>query len=151
MLCLVAQSCPTLQPHALFSPCNSPGQNAGVGTLSLLQGSSQHGNWTQVSHIAGGFFTIWASREALTVSRTPYFAVVVLWPHGLQHSRLLCPPLSPRVCSDSCPLSQWCYLTISSSAAFFSFFLSIFPRTPYAWLPCYVTSVVSDSLWPYGL
>ena len=28
--------------------------------------------------------------------------------HGLQHARLLCPSLPPRVCSDSCPLSQWC-------------------------------------------
>ena len=36
-----------------------------------------------------------------------------LWPHGLQHTRLLCPPLSLRVCSNSCPLGQWCYLTIS--------------------------------------
>ena len=36
--------------------------------------------------------------------------------HGLQHARLFCPPLSPGVCSNSCPLSQWCYLTISSSA-----------------------------------
>ena len=27
---------------------------------------------------------------------------------GLQHSRLLCPLLSPGVCSDSCPLNQWC-------------------------------------------
>ena len=44
-----------------------------------------------------------------------------LWPHRLQHARLLYPPLSPRVCSDSCPLSLWCYLTISSSAAPFSF------------------------------
>ena len=26
-----------------------------------------------------------------------------LWPHGLQHARLSCPSLSPRVCSDSCP------------------------------------------------
>ena len=26
-----------------------------------------------------------------------------LWPHGLQHARVLCPPLSPRVCSNSCP------------------------------------------------
>ena len=41
--------------------------------------------------------------------------------HGLQHARLLCPPPSPGVCSDSCPLSQWCYLTISSSSAPFSF------------------------------
>ena len=38
-----------------------------------------------------------------------------LQPHGLQHTRLPCPSLSPGVCSSSCPLSQWCYLTISSS------------------------------------
>ena len=42
-----------------------------------------------------------------------------LLPHGLQHARLLC-PLSPRVCSNSYLLSQWCYLTISSSVAPFS-------------------------------
>ena len=40
-------------------------------------------------------------------------------PHRLQHIRLLCPLLSPRICSNSCPLSQWCYLTIPSSAARF--------------------------------
>ena len=34
-----------------------------------------------------------------------------LWPHA----RLPCPSLSPRVCSNSCPLSQWCHPTISSS------------------------------------
>ena len=28
----------SLQPHGLYSPCNSPGQNTGVGSLSLLQG-----------------------------------------------------------------------------------------------------------------
>ena len=39
----------------------------------------------------------------------------------LHYARLLCPPLTPWVCSNSCPLSQWCYLTISSSAASFSF------------------------------
>ena len=38
-----------------------------------------------------------------------------LWPHGLQHAKLPCPPLSPGVCSKSCPLSQWCHPTISSS------------------------------------
>ena len=42
----------------------SPGQNTGVGSLSLLQGSSQPGDWTQVSYIEGGFFTSWATREA---------------------------------------------------------------------------------------
>ena len=50
-----------------------------------------------------------------------------LQPHGLQHSRLPCLLLSPGVCSNSCPLSQWCYLTNSSSATPFSFLPSIFP------------------------
>ena len=36
-----------------------------------------------------------------------------LQPHGLQHTRLPCPLLSPRVCSNSCPLSPWCHPTIS--------------------------------------
>ena len=49
-----------------------------------------------------------------------------LWPHGLQHARLPC-PLSPRVCSNSCPLSQWCYLNIASCAAVFSSCLQSFP------------------------
>ena len=40
--------------------------------------------------------------------------------HGLKHARLPCPLLSPRVCSNSCPLSQWCHPTISSSVAHFS-------------------------------
>ena len=41
------------------------------------------------------------------------------WPHGLQHSRLSCPSISPGVCSNSCPLSRWCQPTISSSVAHF--------------------------------
>ena len=47
----------SLQPHGLYSLWNSPGHNTGVGSLSLLQGSSQPRDQTQVSHIAGGFFT----------------------------------------------------------------------------------------------
>ena len=37
-----------------------------------------------------------------------------LRPHGLQHARPLCPSPTPRVYSNSCPLSQWCHPTISS-------------------------------------
>ena len=40
----------------------------------------------------------------------------ILWPHGLQHTRLPCPSPTPRVYSNSCPLSQWCLSTISSSS-----------------------------------
>ena len=36
-----------------------------------------------------------------------------LWHHGLRNSRLPCPSLSPRVCSNSCPLTQRCHPTIS--------------------------------------
>ena len=41
-------------------------------------------------------------------------------PHGLQHTRLPCPPPYPGVCSDSCPLSQWCHPAILSSLVSFS-------------------------------
>ena len=43
-----------------------------------------------------------------------------LWLHELQHTRLLCRPLSSEVCPNSCPLSQWCHPTISSSVTLFS-------------------------------
>ena len=43
-----------------------------------------------------------------------------LQPHELQHASLLCPSPSLGVCSNSCPLSQWCHPTISSSVAPFS-------------------------------
>ena len=40
--------------------------------------------------------------------------------HKLQHARLAYPSLSPRVCLNSCPLSQWCHPTVSSSVTPFS-------------------------------
>ena len=52
-----------------------------------------------------------------------------LWPHGLQHTRLPCSSLSPGVCSNSCPLSQWCHPNISSSVAPFSFCPQSFPAS----------------------
>ena len=52
-----------------------------------------------------------------------------LQPQRLKHTRLPCPSLSPKVCADSCPLSLWCYLTISSSARLFSFCLQSFPTS----------------------
>ena len=52
-----------------------------------------------------------------------------LQPHGLQHAKLPCPSLSPKSGSDSCPLSWWCYLIISSSPALLSFCLQSFPAS----------------------
>ena len=43
-----------------------------------------------------------------------------LWPHELQHVRLSYPSPTPRVCSNSCPLSWWCHPTILSFVVPFS-------------------------------
>ena len=48
-----------------------------------------------------------------------------LWPHELQHARLLCPSLSPWVCSNSCTLSQWCHLILCLPLLLPSIFPSI--------------------------
>ena len=50
-----------------------------------------------------------------------------LRPHELQHARFLCSSLSLRVCSNSCLLSQWCYLTISSFPTLLSYCPKSFP------------------------
>ena len=70
MCVLVTQSYPTLCNTMDCSPPGSsvhgtsPGKNTGVSCLSLLQRISWPWNWTRVSCITGGFFTIWAAREA---------------------------------------------------------------------------------------
>ena len=52
-----------------------------------------------------------------------------LRPHELQHARPPCPLPTPRVYSNSCPLSRWCHLTISSSVVPFSSHLQSFPSS----------------------
>ena len=52
-----------------------------------------------------------------------------LWPHGLQHARLPCPSPTPRACSNSCPSSQWCHVTTSSSVVPFYSCLQSFPAS----------------------
>ena len=52
-----------------------------------------------------------------------------LRPHGLQHTWLSCPLLSSGIFSNSCPLSQWCHPTISSSVIPLSSCLQSFPAS----------------------
>ena len=52
-----------------------------------------------------------------------------LQPHRLQHTRLPCPSPTPRVYSNSCPLSRWCHPTTSSSVIPFSSCLQSFPTS----------------------
>ena len=49
--------------------------------------------------------------------------------HGPQHARLPCPSLTPGICSNSYPLSQWCHPTISSSVVPFSSCLQSFSES----------------------
>ena len=55
----------------------------------------------------------------------PLSRVWLLETHGLQHTRLPCPPTTPRACSNSCPWSRWCYPTILSLLLLPSVFPSI--------------------------
>ena len=109
--------------------CSPPGSSVHVisrarilewAAISFSRASSQLRNLSPVSCVSGG-----ATREASKQQMLFSCSVVSnsLQPHGLQHTRLPCPSLSPGICSNSCPLSQWYYLTISSSAALFSFCL----------------------------
>ena len=63
-------------------------------------------------------FNLYFSNNSVQFSRSVMSDSLQL--HELQHSRLPCPLLSSWVCSNSCPLTQWCNPTISSSVAPFS-------------------------------
>ena len=65
-----------------------------------------------------------------------------LRPHGLQHARLPCPSPTPRAYSNSCPLSQWCHPSISSSVIPFCSHVWSFPASgsfpmSHIWWPKY--------------
>ena len=65
--------------------------------------STQKGNDTAIRHTeAFSIRSKWLLFNHSVVSNS-------LRLHGLQHIRLPCPSSSPRVCSNSCPLSWWCH------------------------------------------
>ena len=96
-------------------------------------------NWRRVSHSQAESKILYLSLWILV--NTQLYLVVVIqllshdqlfatpWTGGSKHARLSCPPLSPWVCSDSCPLSRWCHPAISSSAIPFSSCLQSFPAS----------------------
>ena len=86
--------------------------------------------WLMGTHYCSSVTTsepLWMTLVIFTISGLEVSSS--LWPRGLQHIRLPCPSLSPRVCSNSCLLSQWCYLIILSYATLFSFCLQSFPAS----------------------
>ena len=136
----VAQSCPTLC-DPMDSTVHGTVQTRILEWVAIpfSKGSSQSRDRTQVSFIAGGFFTSWATREALNL-RVPlpknksmhccwFFSHPVisdsLQLHGPQHSRPPCSSPSPRVYPSSCSLHWWCHPAISSSDTLFSSSLNL--------------------------
>ena len=129
------------QPHVLFTAHQSP----------LSMGFPKQEYWSglpfpppedlpnpeikpEISCINRWILYHWATWEALwfCISSVQFCRSVVynsLQPHGLQHARLPCPSPTPGAYSNSCPLSQWCHPTISSSVIPFSSHLQSFPES----------------------
>ena len=63
---------------------------------------------------------MWCASGHLSVQFTHSVMSHSLRLHELQHARLPCSSTAPRACSNSCPSSWWCHLTISSSVSFSS-------------------------------
>ena len=96
------------------------------------------------------------SQESLTRTWGLLFShLVVFCPlriHGPQHTgRCLCPSLPPRVCLNSRPLSQWCYLTVDSRLETIRGVFTDRGLCTYIAMALLVCSVLSGSLHPYVL
>ena len=59
----------------------------------------------------------------------PLLCLTLCDPMDCKYARLPYPPLSPGICSNSCPMNRWCFLTISSSVVPFSFCPRSFPAS----------------------
>ena len=126
------------QPTRLPHPWDSPGKNAGVGCHFLLQCMkvksesevaqscptlSDPMDWTKLKLSLFWHIYINHSQNRIWFSSVEFSHSVAsdsLWPYELQHIRPPCPSPTPRVHSNSCPLSQWCHPAISSSIVPFS-------------------------------
>ena len=126
VVALVTKSCPTLRPHGHRSPPSSSVHDISQARILEWLPFPSPGNLPDPGvepappALAGGFFIAEPPGKPNGIFSSVHFCHSVisdsLQPHGLQHSKLPCPSLFPGVSSNSCPLSRWCYLTISSSA-----------------------------------
>ena len=98
-----------------------------LASLALLDLKLHHCKFSLSFHMA--FFPLYVSVFYVFKDSSVQFSFSVvfesLWPHGLQH----CPSPTPRVYSNSCPSSQWCHPTISSSVIPFSSCLQSIPSS----------------------
>ena len=99
-------------------------------SLSLITKSC---NWeSKTTHKREMKTSLWKEQTRPILSSVQFSCAVMsdsLQSHGLQHARPPCPSPTPGVYSNSCPLSQWCHPTISSSVVPFSSRLQSFPAS----------------------
>ena len=117
-------------------------KNTGVDSLCLLQRIflTQELNWgflhcRQLSYQGSPISAVQLNRSVVSDS---------LQPHGLQCARLPHPSPSPRVCSNSCPLSRWCHPVILSSVSPFSSCSQSFPASRSFYMSEYVVKECSQ-------
>ena len=96
-----------------------------LGSVLVYQ---PHGSWNfkarrEVRRVLATVIYCWSTVQLISWSVMSH----CLRPHGLQLTRLLCPPLTPGVCSNSYPLSQWCHPSISSFVTPLLLLPSVFP------------------------
>ena len=84
---------------------------------------------TALYYQMNSLYQIWFSVSPPSVQFSCSVVSDSLQPHGLKNTRFPCPSPTPRAYADSCPLSQWCHPTISSSVIPFSSNLQSFPAS----------------------
>ena len=152
------------------SPRNSPGQDTGVSSLPFSRGSSQPRDRTQVSRIANGFFTSWATREAqeywsgsLSLLQWIFLTQELNW--GLLHCRrILCqlsyegsPKLSALGTGESISLTFLLARIKSSDPNFSSKEMAQCPGTEndvnmwHDWWGYMIKTFILDGTWHYEI
>ena len=140
----ISQSCLTLlQPQELYPtrllcPLGSPGKSTGAGSHAVLQGIfPTQGSNPGLLHCRWTFYHL---SHQISVQFNHLVVSDSLQPHGLQHTGPPCPSPTPRAYSNSCPLSQRCHPTISSSVIHFFSCLQSFPASGYFQISQFFTS-----------
>ena len=135
-------NCPSEIParHKMLQSQGNVDINRITGSVMMLfkkktKNTHTHITRSQTDHKTINFFPhrktkcISLKSEDCLCQFSPLVVSNSLWPHGLQHTRLPCPSSTPGACSNSCPSSQCCHPTISSSVVPFSSCLQSFPAS----------------------
>ena len=113
VLCLVTQLCPALCDLMDCSLLgfsvhgDSPGKNTELVAIPSSRESSQPRDRTQDSHVAGGFFTVWATKETQSHSTYIYMYINSTYMYMHIYSTYI---YIMKYCSAIKKRTKWCHL-----------------------------------------